>query len=869
MLGQDLVPLLRAECLPGFGGFQATQPLFMGGRTGGLGGVQRLPQRLGQRVHHARHRIGIVEQTAVAFAGLDLGLDLLGHRQVGGMVQQSLQLSPSRLPVCDQILAFLPRGDLVGQPVLVVVDDFELIIANAVGHVGQVLDVGALGKRSLPRGILGELVQTAEEFRCVGRLLTRVGVQADLLVQPANLDQLDFGQGDGLDPELGHRDVFLVELALDERFTAVASLQDAAVEQHDQGRIDGVLGPAPGWTGELLANIRSLLAAADEIDHRFAVRVVLRIPLVSDGLQGVAIAFLGAFNDFVPVGRVPVVKVQVESVQARLDRVLHLGFQQHSQHGVAAGQVDGGLVQDVADDVVANPLRLFLAGLHRLAGLDAFRRRRRTLDLQRGGRGVITGNRILEFFGLLLRHEAVDDGHGVARGTRIADDRLFLDFPAVANPDGHGGTAGFGCVGSKMQLELARHLAAAVRHAGLLEDFAALRLEQLGPFAGQLAGIAQQLVVGLLVGLVPLAAFAGLHAVFIFDPHDGPGLNQLVQQCRDLLAEFGTAAGQIRHEQVGERLGVGSNPRVRRTLVRQLPDEKGQGTKPVAQFAIVFLSLAGDGFRDFLEQHARLQHLGLDVLEQKGCGHDVAERQVGGLFHGVVDNPQLRAKLGPRPGLVHGAQNAFPKPPPHRQNRVVLHQQLPIAAGESDLRRCQLPLDLAAAVFEQFLEAVDGGGFLLQHHLAGDLLDIRVLQLNRHREPALQPLKQGNAGQGVLSRGHEHDVGTQAGAALFLDVLHGFGAIRAVADVLLHFVQHDQRAGQLASVADRLLDLGDHLLDGDVGLLGELLFQQQLHVTGLVGKRRSFSQDGFGDGVGQVEVGQDGVPVGFGFVDGR
>ena len=64
---------------------------------------------------------------------------------------------------------------------------------------------------------------------------------------------------------------------------------------------------------------------------------------------------------------------------------------------------------------------------------------------------------------------------------------------------------------------------------------------------------------------------------------------------------------EVGDEQVGQRLRVGPNAGVGRPLVRQLPDQEDQGTKLVAEFAVVFLLLPGNRFGDFLKQRPRLE----------------------------------------------------------------------------------------------------------------------------------------------------------------------------------------------------------------------------------------------------------------------
>ena len=73
---------------------------------------------------------------------------------------------------------------------------------------------------------------------------------------------------------------------------------------------------------------------------------------------------------------------------------------------------------------------------------------------------------------------------------------------------------------------------------------------------------------------------------------------------------------------------------------------------------------------------------------------DISKRPFRRLLHGIVDNPQLVAKLTARPGLVHRAEHTLPESPPDRQNRVVLYEQLTVAGGEGNLRVRQLPLGL-------------------------------------------------------------------------------------------------------------------------------------------------------------------------------
>jgi hypothetical protein len=57
----------------------------------------------------------------------------------------------------------------------------------------------------------------------------------------------------------------------------------------------------------------------------------------------------------------------------------------------------------------------------------------------------------------------------------------------------------------------------------------------------------------------------------------------------------------------------------------------------------------------------------------------VAQRQVGGLLHGVIHNPQLGAELRARTGFVHGPEHTLPESSADGQQRVVLQQQAAVA----------------------------------------------------------------------------------------------------------------------------------------------------------------------------------------------
>ena len=111
--------------------------------------------------------------------------------------------------------------------------------------------------------------------------------------------------------------------------------------------------------------------------------------------------------------------------------------------------------------------------------------------------------------------------------------------------------------------------------------------------------------------------------------------------------------------------------------------------------------LPSDILGNFSEENAAHQQSVELLVVEKRRADDMPHRQVGGLLHGIVDDPELRAKLGTRACLVNSPQDTFPKPSPHRQDRIILHEQLPVTSREADLGGGQLPFDFAAVVFEQ------------------------------------------------------------------------------------------------------------------------------------------------------------------------
>ena len=239
------------------------------------------------------------------------------------------------------------------------------------------------------------------------------------------------------------------------------------------------------------------------------------------------------------------------------------------------------------------------------------------------------------------------------------------------------------------------------------------------------------------------------------------------------------------------------------------------------------LLLLADDLVYLAQQHAGLQHVGGQLAVHEVRRHHRAQRLLGHMAHGLEDDLQLRAQLARRAGPVHRAEHPLPEAAAHRQQRVVGRQHLVVFARRADFRLGQLSPDLSTAGAERRLYLAQLIGCLAQHDLARDRLHIGVRQFDGDGEAPLQPLEQRGAVQGRLPGAHEQYPAGKALAAGLRQLLHRVAAIGIVADVLLHLVQHDQRAGHLAVHAQDLVDHVQGLVHGDVGDVGELCLEQR------------------------------------------
>ena len=296
------------------------------------------------------------------------------------------------------------------------------------------------------------------------------------------------------------------------------------------------------------------------------------------------------------------------------------------------GEVDLHLVQDVGDEIVAGPLRLFLASLHRLAGVDAFVAGGSSLGLQCGRGGVITGDGLLQFLGHLLGNVAVHNRRCVARRAGVVEDRVHFDLPAVADPHRDRGAVRWRRHVAEVQFDLPDSLLSPWRSLNFFRT--SLHCDRsncdrsLANFPGSLSSLFRdsrniwfhsdpsRVCIRYSFSTCMIAP-----AATSFSSRTGTFLRSsallLVRSVTSRSASVSASA----------RTPASAGP-----LCGKLADEKYQRAELVTQFAVIFLLLPGDGFGDFLEQDAGLKHARLDVFVQERAIDHCAERNSAVFF---------------------------------------------------------------------------------------------------------------------------------------------------------------------------------------------------------------------------------------------
>src|SRR5262249_54861513 len=147
------------------------------------------------------------------------------------------------------------------------------------------------------------------------------------------------------------------------------------------------------------------------------------------------------------------------------------------------------------------------------------------LRIKRRGGSVVAGNDSSEFLSLFARDESVHHSGSITSNTRFIDHGFFLHLPSISYPDWHR-SAPRRWLTAKVKIEPTCLFALTVQELHFLEDVTALGLEQLRPLAADFPRVIQDSVEHLLIGLIPLTPFTGLHPVLVVDLHHCPGGDQ-------------------------------------------------------------------------------------------------------------------------------------------------------------------------------------------------------------------------------------------------------------------------------------------------------------------------------------------------------
>ena len=142
----------------------------------------------------------------------------------------------------------------------------------------------------------------------------------------------------------------------------------------------------------------------------------------------------------------------------------------------------------------------------------------------------------------------------------------------------------------------------------------------------------------------------------------------------------------------------------------------------------------------------------------------------------------------------------------------------------------------------------------LQYDAARDRLDIGVGKFDVNGETALQALKRWRTGQRRLAGSQEQKTVAEALAAGLDHFLHDIGTTGVVADILLHLVEDDDRAGHLTIGRQGVLKGGNKLVGGNVLRFRELRPERGPGLFFAGGEVRVGRQQSFGDQRADVHV---------------
>ncbi len=358
-----------------------------------------------------------------------------------------------------------------------------------------------------------------------------------------------------------------------------------------------------------------------------------------------------------------------------------------------------------------------------------------------------------------------------------------------------------------MQRQLAWLLA-----VSLLESYRPHRLlhcgaKELSTFAAHARKIVCESALPIAELGLPVAALSCLQTVLVVELHQRARVHQLLQERRQLAAQDGAVLGQVFHQQVRQRVGIGAHADIDTGFAREFADQEHQSTQPRLELTIgrSVIALPDNSLVKLAEQHAGLQQVGRYLVEQEVGRYHRTHRIICGVADGVVNDAKLCTELTRRSCTIYRPQRVLPESPANGQQRIVFHQDRLVLVAGADPGAVQVTVDFPDIGVQRRLDGLDAVLSLGQNNPPGDRFDIIVRQFHIDCESALETLQRWRAGQGRLSGTHEEQAITKPLAAGFDDFLNDIGTVGIVSDVLLHLVEDNDRAGHIAVRRQRIL----------------------------------------------------------------
>ena len=151
---------------------------------------------------------------------------------------------PSGQALFRQGARLAPLLEVRGQLVVPPEDARELLVPGKRTQVREMAGVGAFRQRRVAARLPRQLVKPRQQPPGRRRFLVRPAIDARGLKELPQLQALPGVDGGALHPEVGVRDLGLVELGRAQRHAVHDGAQAPGAEQADEGRVDGVPRPA-------------------------------------------------------------------------------------------------------------------------------------------------------------------------------------------------------------------------------------------------------------------------------------------------------------------------------------------------------------------------------------------------------------------------------------------------------------------------------------------------------------------------------------------------------------------------------------------------------------------------------------------------